>query len=437
MYEKQLNIKKLLILVSIALATILFVWFVYNPAREMVRFRYSLTGFLEQELKVLVSQYNKQQKQYEVVLEYGGDYSTSYTSTFAEPDYKKRPHMLMVAEYNTNSMYHRKGEYIPIYKLINVPNARFVPGAQSMYSFQENEGVLPALYSLPFNCSTAVLFYNKNLFAETGLPDRAPETWEEIEAVSQKLKEKGIVGFTTAWPAAYMLEHFAVVHDIPFSTQINGFEGGKPTLLIDEDPFVMQLQKIQEWFQKGYYVYSGRRSEDAESAFIRQECAMLLQGANRLAFIQGKGFDIGVGTYPYWKKLLPDGPYAMNVCGTSIWVLAGHEGYKGVQDFLNYLSNEEAQVYWHQRTNYIPPTLSAYDTTKKSGFYEKNPVAYAAVKQVIERGKIRLPNGLRLNNYAAARERIIDGIENILLKGSSVKEELTKAARDAEKIINQ
>jgi sn-glycerol 3-phosphate transport system substrate-binding protein len=404
---------------------------------DVVRFRFSLTGMLAEELQGLVKKYNEGQKKYKVVLEYGGDYSTSYTNTFSESDLKKRPHMLMVAEYNTNSMYHRKDEYIPIYKLINVPNARFVPGAQSMYSFHENENSLPVLYSLPFNCSTAVLFYNKNLFAQAGLPDCAPETWEDVEHACQKLSEKGIVGFTTAWPAGYMLEHFSVVHDIPYSTQVNGFEGGKPQLLIDGDVFVMHLEKIQEWKQKGYYTYTGRRSEDSEQAFARQECAMLLQGANRLAFIQGKGFDIGVGTYPYWKKLLPDGPYAMNVCGTSIWVLAGHENYEGAQDFLTYLASEEAQIYWHQRTNYIPPTLGAYDATKKSGFYETNPVAYAGVKQVIERGKIRLPNGLRLNNYAQARERILDSIENMLLRQASVREELEKAARDAEKIINK
>lgn len=423
---------------ALAIVGLFFVLaFSFYSKPEVVRFRFSLTGMLAEELNSLVQKYNQSQKEYTVVLDYGGDYSTSYTNTFSEPDLKKRPHMLMVAEYNTNTMYHRKNEYVPIHKLINVPSARFVPGAQSMYSFNDGENSLPILYSLPFNCSTAVLFYNKNMFALAGLPDRAPETWEEIEQFCEKLKEKGIVGVTTAWPSAYMLEHFSVVHDVPFSTQVNGFDGGKPKLLIDGDLFVMHMEKIQEWFQKGYYIYAGRRSEDAEQAFVKQECAMLLQGANRLAFIQDRGFDIGVGTYPYWKKLLPDGPYAMNVCGTSIWVLAGHSSYTGVQDFLKYLSSEEAQIYWHQRTNYIPPTLGAYDATKKSGFYTKNPVAYAAVKQVIERGKIRLPNGLRLNNYAKARERILDGIENMIIRQKDARRELEKAARDAEKIINE
>ena len=46
------------------------------------------------------------------------------------------------------------------------------------------------LYSMPFNSSTPILYYNKDAFARAGLdPDRPPTTWQEVEAYSKKIIE--------------------------------------------------------------------------------------------------------------------------------------------------------------------------------------------------------------------------------------------------------
>ena len=44
------------------------------------------------------------------------------------------------------------------------------------------------IYSIPFQRSTMVLFYNKDAFKEVGLdPEKAPATWEEVVEYGQKL----------------------------------------------------------------------------------------------------------------------------------------------------------------------------------------------------------------------------------------------------------
>src|SRR6185503_11508717 len=44
------------------------------------------------------------------------------------------------------------------------------------------------LYSLPFNASSAILYYNKTAFKEAGLdPDKPPKTFDEVTDYAKKL----------------------------------------------------------------------------------------------------------------------------------------------------------------------------------------------------------------------------------------------------------
>ena len=44
------------------------------------------------------------------------------------------------------------------------------------------------LYSMPFNSSTPILYYNKDHFKKAGLPDKPPATWDAVESMAKKLK---------------------------------------------------------------------------------------------------------------------------------------------------------------------------------------------------------------------------------------------------------
>jgi ABC-type sugar transport system, periplasmic component len=54
-------------------------------------------------------------------------------------------------------------------------------------SFIEDSYVDGKIYSIPFQRSTMVLYYNKDIFKEAGLdPEKAPETWEELVEIAKK-----------------------------------------------------------------------------------------------------------------------------------------------------------------------------------------------------------------------------------------------------------
>ena len=45
-------------------------------------------------------------------------------------------------------------------------------------------------YGLPLYSEVHMIFYNKDIFEEAGLPDRAPETWSEMEEFAKQITEK-------------------------------------------------------------------------------------------------------------------------------------------------------------------------------------------------------------------------------------------------------
>jgi len=67
-------------------------------------------------------------------------------------------------------------------------------------AFLMNSRVDGKLWSVPFQRSTAVMYYNKDAFKEAGLdPDKFPKTWAELEAAAAKLTKKDASGRVTRW----------------------------------------------------------------------------------------------------------------------------------------------------------------------------------------------------------------------------------------------
>ena len=67
-------------------------------------------------------------------------------------------------------------------------------------AFMANSRVDGKLWSVPFQRSTAVMYYNKTAFSEAGLnPDAFPKTWAELEAAAAKLTKRDAAGRVTRW----------------------------------------------------------------------------------------------------------------------------------------------------------------------------------------------------------------------------------------------
>ena len=332
---------------------------------------------------------------------------------------KKQPHIVQVFEVGTASMMAAKGAVYPVHQLMADMGQKFdqsdyLQAVIGYYTTPEGK-----MLSMPFNSSTPVLYYNKTAFKKAGLdPEKPPRTWPELAACAKKCMDAGAVkaGFSVGWQAWVLIENFSAWHNVPIGTKQNGFAGFDTKFEIDSDLHVKHIQALADWHKEGIFKYGGRRS-DSMPLFVNGEVAMYMNSsASRAGILAGTKdkFEFGVSYLPYWPEV-KGAPQNSIIGGATLWVLQGRpkEEYKGVAEFLSFLSKPEIQADWHQFTGYVPITNAAYELTKEQGYNDQNPGADIAVKQLNYKAPTPNSKGLRFGNYVQIRDIFNEEMEAV------------------------
>ena len=111
--------------------------------------------------------------------------------------------------------------------------------------------------------------------------------------------------------------------------------------------------------------------------------------------------------------------------------------YRGVAKFLSFLSRPEIQMEWHTGTGYVPITLAAYELTRKSGYYDKNPGADLPVRQLTHKAPTANSKGLRFGNFVQGREVIEEELEAVFAGRKEAKAALDDAVRRGNDILRR
>jgi sn-glycerol 3-phosphate transport system substrate-binding protein len=287
------------------------------------------------------------------------------------------------------------------------------------------------MLSMPFNSSTPILYYNKDVFEKAGLDrDTPPETWEQVEEFSKKIVDSGAAkcGFTTGWISWVQTENMSAWHNQPIGTLENGFGGLEAELSLNNPFMVKHWTNLKNWSDAGLFQYGGPAGgPDAPPKFYAQECAMYMNSSASRAgvLLNAKDFEVGFGMLPHYADTKPQNSI---IGGATLWVLQGHEPeeYKGVADFFSYLSSPEVQADWHQFSGYLPITQAASDLSQQQGYYEKNPGSDVGIKQITLNPPTENSKGLRFGNYVQIRD-IIDQEYQELLSGSKTAQQALDA----------
>ncbi len=181
------------------------------------------------------------------------------TAAIAAYRQKNPPHIVQVFEVGTQTML-LSGAIQPVYELmkqqeIAVNWGDFIKPVTGYYSKDGN------LYSMPFNSSSPILYYNKDMFKKAGLdPAKPPATWKEVgDVLEEDPRRRGGAkcGFTTSWPSWTMLENTFAWHDQPFATNQNGYTGLDTKLLINGEFGVKHIGQLAAWQKENVYSYGG------------------------------------------------------------------------------------------------------------------------------------------------------------------------------------
>jgi len=410
-------------------------------AQKEIQFWHAMGGQLGDVTNALAEEFNKSQAEFKVVPVYKGSYTDTLTAAIAAFRAKQNPHIVQVFEVGTATMMAAKGAIYPVYQLMADSGEPFDPSAYIAPVYGYYSTVDGKLLSMPFNSSTPVFYWNKELFQKAGLdPSKPPTTWPEVGEMGKKLVAAGApCGITIQWQTWTMIENFGAWHNLPFSTKANGFGGLDTELKFNDAPRIKQLETLHEWSKDKVFVYGGREGKST-ALFTAGECAMHIASSGSAGAIQAafKEKPFGIAMMPYWPDVIAK-PQNSIIGGATLWVLQGKDkaDYKGVAKFFSYLSSAAVQAKWHQQTGYVPITTAAADLSQQQGFYEKFPGRDVAVKQLTLNPPTENSKGLRIGNFVQIRDVMDEEMEAVWSGKKTAKQALDDAVTRGNKLLRE
>jgi len=198
------------------------------------------------------------------------------------------------------------------------PNA-YIPAVRGYYSL-----AVGRMASMPFNSSTAIMWYSKDAFRKAGLdPDRPPAAWPEVVQAAQAIKAKDAaeVPMTSSWLSWIQLEQYSALHDLPFASKADGFEGLDAELQINRKAHVKHMQRLLEMAKDGTFKYAGRDNQPDQLLVSGKEGIHFNSSGMRGNMVKSAKFDWGEALLPYDPELIAT-PLNSIIGGASLWTMA-------------------------------------------------------------------------------------------------------------------
>ena len=299
------------------------------------------------------------------------------------------------------------------------------------------------LYSMPWNVSMPLLYYNKDAFTRAGLdPNKPPQTLDEVRTAAEKLTIRDQNGQVTQYgfgAAIYgwFLEQFTARADQQYCNNGNGRDKNAAKLLINQPVDV----KVVDWWQKmvgdGLALNTGRNTTDAQNAFKAGRTVMNLESTGTLRGYQSSvKFGLGTGFYPRSESSNAGGPI---IGGASLWIVNKKASYvqKAAWEFTKFLETPENQAYWHTHTGYFPVDTKAANDPTDQQWMQQYPQFKTAIDQLHQTKLDKATQGCLLGVMPAARQAAEVGIEQAITHQKPTQKAMDDAVTAIQPQIDQ
>jgi sn-glycerol 3-phosphate transport system substrate-binding protein len=386
--------------------------------------------------KDIAAGFNKANPNYVLEPLFTGSYAETVTKAIAAIRAGNPPHIVQVFEVGTQTMLD-SGAIIPVTEMVKPGAIDFDDYIAPILNYYKISG---KLYSMPFNSSTAIIYYNKEVFQKAGLdPGKPPATFKDVEEMGRKILASGAAraAITFGWPS-WMLEQSHALANRPYADHDNGRNGRATKVLFNEGFGVDVLTRWKRWADEKLLAYGGREYAP-NKAFLSGEVAMLMQSTSQVTTIEKAAkFPVGTGFLPR----LDGQPAGRSVIGgASFWMLKGKgrtpEEVDAVVKFFRFIAEPQETAKWHEETGYFPATKTAVALLTKQGWFAKHPNHETAFKQIQEGPDTPATRGVLLGNFVQIRNITDTAIEKALSGKLSPKAALDEAAGEANKLLDE
>ncbi len=414
-----------------------------------ITFWHGMNGDLEDALKTLTDEYNSSQTKVNVSLENQGGYEQTLDK-YLQSSQSSRPDVVQAPEYAVQVLRDTDSN-VPLEACLRAAEfdtSDFLPKAIDQYV---TEGVQ---WSMPFNVSNPVLYYNKKMFEAAGLdPNTPPTNMAQVREYSQKIVDSGVASFGLSIDTGadsgggwFLEQWFAKLGEF-FSDNDNGRSAPSTKVFFDGQTGVDLLTDLQSLVNDGlaFNVGDNPSGQDAllKLADPAKPAAMSLATSAALGTVlttvQGgliPGItvdDIGVGPMPAPGDA--DAPGAI-VGGASLWIVNQDDPVRtaAAWDFISFLVGAQSQSTWASITGYIPLRTTALELDPIAAKYLEDPRFKVAYDQLLQASDDASTLGAILGPQREIRTLTARAIATVL-QGGDVLESLQQAAAQANALL--
>jgi len=378
-------------------------------------------------LEAIAAEFNASQTRFRVVSSFRGSYPETMVAAIAGFRSATAPHIVQMFEVGTGTMMAAGRAIKPLHELLRETGVTinfddYLPAVRGYYSLADGR-----MMAMPFNASTAIMFYNKDAFRRAGLnPEQAPTNWTEMRDAATRLRAGGIeTPVTTAWPTWTQVEQMLAIHNTPLATLDNGFGGLNAELQVNNPLMVRHLNTLMEMGREGTFRWGGRDGA-GDALFANGSSGMIFASSGaRARFVRelpGGAANLGAAMLPFYNDV-GGAPINSIIGGAAFWAMnrgpnatRSADEYRGIAEFFAFLAQTRVVANWHTATGFLPVTRAAFQQVQGTGFYTQNPGADIPIQQLLRGGGQMTGNsrGIRLGGFVEIRTIMQEEMERAL-----------------------
>ena len=384
-----------------------------------ITFWHAMGGVNGEALDYLVNKFNEE-NEYGITVEaqYQGSYDDEINKLKSAQLGNMGADLVQVYDIGTRFMID-SGWVVPMQDLIDADGfdtSAIEPNIAAYYTIGDT------LYSMPFNSSTPILYYNKDMFEQAGI-EKVPTSFSEIMTAGDALTASGVEEVISLGIYGWFFEQFTCKQGLSYVDNGNGRDAYATKVTFDENGAALNiLTAWKELYDKGYAPNVGRGGDAGLADFSAGKAAMTLGSTASLKQIlqdvNGK-FEVGTAYFP---TVVDNSKGGVSIGGGSLWALDNGDDNKKATTwkFIKFLVSAESQAYWNAQTGYFPVTTEAH--TEK--VFLDNVATYPQFQTAIDQLHDSAPEyaGALLSVFPEARAIVETEIEN-MLNGAQTPEE--------------
>ena len=402
-------------------------------------FWHSMGGVNGEAINTMVADFNTANAgKIEVEVQFQGDYDEAINKLKSASMGNMGADVVQIYDIGTRFMID-SGWIIPMQELIDADNydiSQIEPNIAAYYSVDGQ------LYSMPFNSSTPIMYINRDAFIEAGLdPDNPPKNFDEIIAACEKLVKKDENGNITRYGFGmgnygWFFEQWVGKMGLDYVDQGNGRDAPATKVVFDENGAALQI--LSTWdklIKEGYITYLNRGNDDAKSAFITGNIAMVLESTAALKSLLvnvDNRFEIGTAYFP---SINADDAGGVSIGGGSLWAINNGDDAKRAAswEFIKFMISPEQQAYWNAQTGYFPITVATHELDAFKANIEEYPQFMTAIDQLHDTKPEY--TGSLLSVFPEARAKVEEITERVIMGELTPEEAVTQLATQVNEAI--